>query len=200
MVAGHRFSCLPRTCVLPGPGIKAVSPALADGFLTPGPPGKSYLDDFPGKPAQFCPQRPACMTQRKHITRRECFVIILLYIVIARDEAHRLALSIHLISATPPENFHCRNAPSADFLLSGSNYCPVDPVINNWGLWFSDVLSKSLSDVSLLAQLLPLRLLLSRQAHPFSGKQLSCSLEGLPCMKATHSYYFILIFFDVDHF
>ena len=131
LVAGHRFSCLPRMYVLPGPGIKPVSPALADGFLTPGPPGKSYLDDFPVKPAQFCPQRPACMTQRKHITRRECFVIILLYIVIARDEAHRLASSIHLISATPPENFHCRNAPSADFLLSGSNYCPVDPVINN---------------------------------------------------------------------
>ena len=27
---------------LPGPGIKPVSPALADGFLTTAPPGKSY--------------------------------------------------------------------------------------------------------------------------------------------------------------
>lgn len=27
----------------PGPGIKSLSPALADGFLTAGPPGKSYF-------------------------------------------------------------------------------------------------------------------------------------------------------------
>ena len=29
-----------------GPGIKPVSPALADGFLTAGPPGKSHLMFF----------------------------------------------------------------------------------------------------------------------------------------------------------
>ena len=30
-------------CNLPGPGIKPVSPALADGFPTPGPPAKSCI-------------------------------------------------------------------------------------------------------------------------------------------------------------
>ena len=29
--------------ILPGPGIEPVSPALAGGFLTPGPPGKSWI-------------------------------------------------------------------------------------------------------------------------------------------------------------
>ena len=31
---------------LPGPGIEPVSPALAGGFLTTAPPGKSPLVDF----------------------------------------------------------------------------------------------------------------------------------------------------------
>ena len=30
----------------PRPGIESVSPALADGFLTTGPPGKSYFTAF----------------------------------------------------------------------------------------------------------------------------------------------------------
>ena len=57
-------------------------------------------------------------------------MITVLCTVIARDEAPT-CIEHSLISTTPPENFHCRNAPSADFLLSGSNYCPVDPIINN---------------------------------------------------------------------
>ena len=31
---------------LPGPGIESVSPALAGGFLTTGPPGKSLAEGF----------------------------------------------------------------------------------------------------------------------------------------------------------
>ena len=31
---------------LPGPGLEPVSPALAGGFLTTAPPGKSYNVDF----------------------------------------------------------------------------------------------------------------------------------------------------------
>ena len=39
----HRLSSWQLTGIwnLPGPGIKPMSPALADGFLTTGPPGKS---------------------------------------------------------------------------------------------------------------------------------------------------------------
>ena len=36
---------------LPGPGLEPVSPALAGGFLTTAPPGKSYLSfdiSYPG--------------------------------------------------------------------------------------------------------------------------------------------------------
>ena len=39
-VVAHGLSC-PVACSLPGPGIEPVSPALADGFLATGPPGKS---------------------------------------------------------------------------------------------------------------------------------------------------------------
>ena len=40
--AAHRLSC-PKACgiLVPRPGIKPASPALAGGFLTTGPPGKS---------------------------------------------------------------------------------------------------------------------------------------------------------------
>ena len=42
MVVAHGFSC-PEACgiLVPRPGIKPMSPALAGGFLTTGPPGKS---------------------------------------------------------------------------------------------------------------------------------------------------------------
>ena len=33
---------------LPGPGLEPVSPALAGGFLTTAPPGKSPLNSFEG--------------------------------------------------------------------------------------------------------------------------------------------------------
>ena len=47
---GAWASC-PTTWNLPRPGIQPVSPALADGFLTTGPPGKSPLQDsYEGKP------------------------------------------------------------------------------------------------------------------------------------------------------
>ena len=46
-VVTHGFSC-PTACgILPRPGMEPVSPALADRFLAPGPPGKSlksFLD------------------------------------------------------------------------------------------------------------------------------------------------------------
>ena len=42
-VAVHGLSCL---WDLPRPGIEPVSPALAGGFLTTGPPGKSTLVTF----------------------------------------------------------------------------------------------------------------------------------------------------------
>ena len=41
VVVAHRLSC-PKACsIFPNPGIKPTSPALADGFLTTGPPGKA---------------------------------------------------------------------------------------------------------------------------------------------------------------
>ena len=44
VVAVHGFSCSAACRILvPRPGIKPVSPALAGGFLTTGPPGKSHI-------------------------------------------------------------------------------------------------------------------------------------------------------------
>ena len=42
-IVAHGLSC-PMACgsLIPGPGIKSMSPALAGGFLTIGPLGKSY--------------------------------------------------------------------------------------------------------------------------------------------------------------
>ena len=37
---------VPQHGVLPGPGIKSVSPGLAGEFLTTGPPGKSHAIEF----------------------------------------------------------------------------------------------------------------------------------------------------------
>ena len=47
VVTVHRLSC-PMTCGISvsGPGIKPMSPALASGFLTTGPPGKPLEDGF----------------------------------------------------------------------------------------------------------------------------------------------------------
>ena len=41
VVAVHGLSCSNGMWDLPGPGIEPVSPALAGGFLTTAPPGKS---------------------------------------------------------------------------------------------------------------------------------------------------------------
>ena len=46
-----RLSCFRGTWDLPSPGIKPLSSALAGGFLTTGPPGKSTDDAFSIK---FC--------------------------------------------------------------------------------------------------------------------------------------------------
>ena len=44
LVMAHRLSCSAACRILvPRPGIKPVSPALAGGFLTTGPPGKSHI-------------------------------------------------------------------------------------------------------------------------------------------------------------
>ena len=43
---GARAQLLCGTWVLPGPGLKPVSPALAGGFLTTAPPGKPQLTRF----------------------------------------------------------------------------------------------------------------------------------------------------------
>ena len=44
LIVEHRLSYSAASLkVLLGPGIKPVSPALAGGFLTPGPPGKSSV-------------------------------------------------------------------------------------------------------------------------------------------------------------
>ena len=44
---------------LPGPGLETVSPALADGFLTTVPPGKS-LDFFDDGHSDWCEVVPHC--------------------------------------------------------------------------------------------------------------------------------------------
>ena len=47
VVTVHRLSC-PMTCGISvsGPGVEPMSPALASGFLTTGPPGKPLEDGF----------------------------------------------------------------------------------------------------------------------------------------------------------
>ena len=39
---------------LPRPEVKPVSPALAGGFLAPGPPGKSYVYNLHGIAGSYC--------------------------------------------------------------------------------------------------------------------------------------------------
>ena len=50
---GARASLLHGMCDLPGPGLEPVSPALADGFLTTAPQGKSL---YPISDTLFCPE------------------------------------------------------------------------------------------------------------------------------------------------
>ena len=47
---------------LPGPGVEPVSPALADGFLTTEPPGKSYYEHLDlGFPAPRLMRKYSCL-------------------------------------------------------------------------------------------------------------------------------------------
>ena len=54
----HGLSCSAACGILPGPGLEPMSPALAGGFLTTVPPGKSlawfYLDQDVTDPDRLC--------------------------------------------------------------------------------------------------------------------------------------------------
>ena len=63
---GARAQLLRGMWDLLGPGLKATSPALAGGFLTTAPPGKSLIYSFPSPPCAFFPPPCKCRENPPH--------------------------------------------------------------------------------------------------------------------------------------
>ena len=102
----HGLSCSAACGILPGPGLEPMSPALAGGFLTTVPPGKSRS----GASAHILLVKGSqwpCLTARK---QGSTFFMVMMYATVVNCPCHQEAYILVVRSQTlnAPKNI-CNN-------------------------------------------------------------------------------------------